>query len=130
MHTVSVATSYSVAFWAVWGVILIVLIGLTAGAALLLLPFLFWYKQAVINRNQFLLEKGAKRMMVKHGRWFVVDDDRVAISAIDNIKLNRSMFGAIFGWCTIVVETRSEVYPLAHASSKEATAFREVILAE
>ena len=125
---VSVSTAYSVFFWVKWITISVVLSPFTLGLSLLLLPFLFWYKQAVVNRSKFLFETGGKTITCEHGRWFVLDDDIVQVSAIDNIKLNRSGLGKLFGWCHMTIESRSASYALACVATAEAEAFRKEVM--
>lgn len=126
---VGIASSYSIFFWTLWIVIAVVIGIFTAGvgALLILLPS-FWYKRAVVNRNRILFETDSNSITCEHGRWFVKDDDLVPISAIDNVKLDRSLLGKIFGWCVITIETRSESYSLSHVSTNEAEAFRKALL--
>lgn len=125
---VGVAISYSIFFWIVWIIISVVIGTFTAGLGLLILLPSFWYKKAVVNRNRILFETGSKSITCEHGRWFVKDDDLVPISAIDNVKLDRSLLGKIFGWCVITIETRSESYSLSYVSTNEAEAFRKALL--
>ena len=47
------------------------------------------------------------------------------ISATDNVKLERSLLGKIFGWRVITIETGSESYSLSYVSTNEAGAFRK-----
>ena len=125
---VGVAISYSIFFWIVWIIISVVIGTFTSGLGLLILLPSFWYKKAVVNRNRILFETGSKSITCEHGRWFVKDDDLVPISAIDNVKLDRSLLGKIFGWCVITIETRSESYSLSYISTNEAEAFRKALL--
>ena len=125
---VGVAISYSIFFWIVWIIISVVIGIFTSGLGLLILLPSFWYKKAVVNRNRILFETGSKSITCEHGRWFVKDDDLVPISAIDNVKLDRSLLGKIFGWCVITIETRSESYSLSYVSTNEAEAFRKALL--
>ena len=125
---VGVAISYSIFFWIVWIIISVVIGTFTSGLGLLILLPSFWYKKAVVNRNRILFETGSKSITCEHGRWFVKDDDLVPISAIDNVKLDRSLLGKIFGWCVITIETRSESYSLSYVSTNEAEAFRKALL--
>ena len=126
---VGVASSYSFFFWIAWSIIPVAAVMQTGEPLILivLLP-LFWYKRAVVNRNRILFETGSNSITCEHGRWFVKDDDLVPISAIDNVKLDRSLLGKIFGWCVITIETRSESYSLSHVSTNEAEAFRKALL--
>ena len=125
---VGIASSYSIFFWIVWIVIAVGICAFAGGLGLLVLLLPFWYKRAVVNRNRILFETGSQSITCEHGRWFVKDDDLVPISAIDNVKLDRSLLGKIFGWCVIMIETRSESYSLSYVSTNEAEAFRKALL--
>lgn len=125
---VGIASSYTFFFWIAWIIVSAAIAAVTAGLGLILLLPLFWYKRAVVNRNRILFETGSNSITCEHGRWFVKDDDLVPISAIDNVKLDRSLLGKIFGWCVITIETRSESYSLSHVSTNEAEAFRKALL--
>ena len=125
---VGIASSYTFFFWIAWIIVSAAIAAVTAGLGLILLLPLFWHKRAVVNRNRLLFEPGSNNITCEHGRWFVKDDDLVPISAIDNVKLDRSLLGKIFGWCVITIETRSESYSLSHVSTNEAEAFRKAIL--
>ena len=125
---VGIASSYSIFFWTVWIVIAVGIWAFAGALGLLVLLLPFWYKRAVVNRNRILFETGSNSITCEHGRWFVKDDDLVPISAIDNVKLDRSLLGKIFGWCVIMIETRSESYSLSYVSTNEAEAFRKALL--
>lgn len=125
---VGIASSYTFFFWIVWIVIAVGICAFAGGLGLLILLLPFWHKRAVVNRNRLLFEPGSKSITCEHGRWFVKDDDLVPISAIDNVKLDRSLLGKLFGWCVITIETRSESYSLSHVSTNEAEAFRKALL--
>lgn len=125
---VGIASSYSIFFWTVWIVIAVGICAFAGALGLLILLLPFWYKRAVVNRNRILFETGSNSITCEHGRWFVKDDDLVPVSAIDNVKLDRSLLGKIFGWCVIMIETRSESYSLSYVSTNEAEAFRKALL--
>lgn len=125
---VSIASSYTFFFWIAWIIVSAAIAAVTAGLGLILLLPLFWYKRAVVNRNRILFETDSNSITCEHGRCFVKDDDLVPISAIDNVKLDRSLLGKIFGWCVIAIETRSESYSLSHVSTNEAETFRKALL--
>ena len=114
--TIAIAPAVTVIYW------------LARGWLVPLLPVFIWHKKAVVNRNRILFEEDAHSVTVHHGRWFVLDDDIVQISAIDHIKLNRSVLGKIFGYCDLTLETRSEIYQLKDVSTRQAEAFRDTIL--
>lgn len=129
MSNVGVSRAYTFFFWLnaiVWSLLLGTA---TAGVGFLLLPVLAWYKVAVINRTKILFENETKRFVFQRGRWFVKDDDVVPVKAVDNVKLNRSITGKIFGWCDIQVETRSETYKIKYVATAAAEQFREAFLA-
>lgn len=130
MSNVGVARAYSVFFWInalLWTAIIAVL---TAGLGMFLLPFLAWYKWRVINRTKIVFEQDTNRIKFQRGRWFVLDDDIIPVKSIDNVKLNRSVLGRIFGWCDIDAATRVERYRIRHVSTRSAEAFRLAFLAQ
>lgn len=127
---VRVAGAYSVFFWInaiIWTVILA---ALTMGVGLLLFPILLWRKIAVINRTGIDYSDDAKSFTFYRGRWFVRDDDTIPVKSIDNVKINRSLSGKIFGWCDVLVETRAEAYKIAHVTTRNAERFRQAFLAQ
>ena len=124
MTEVRVGQSYSVFFWlnaVFWSII-------TAGIALPVIVLLAIYKFRVINRSKIQFSNGARAIKFLRGRWFVRDDDMIPVSAVDNVKLDRSILGRIFGWCDILFETRSETYRLRYVSTKQAEQFRDMFL--
>ena len=129
MNNVGVAGAYSLFYWVNSVLWTAIITPFTAGIGIALLPILFWYKKAVINRTKIIFENDTKRFIFQRGRWFVKDDDVVPVKAVDNVKLNRSITGKIFGWCNIQIETRSETYKINYVATKEAEAFREAFLA-
>lgn len=118
---VTVSRAYSVFYW-------LMALALTVATYGLILPFAIWYKLAVINRTKIIFNEGTKAMTFQRGRWFVKDDDRVPVRAIDNVKLDRSILGKLFGWANITVETRSERYRIKHIGTAQAEQFRERFL--
>lgn len=128
MSNVNVAGSYSWFFWINSVVITAIAAALSGGIGIILFPIMVWYKRMVINRTKIIFENDTNRLTFQRGRWFVKDDDVVPVKAIDNVKLNRSIMGKIFGWCDILIETRSETYKIKYVSSKEAEKFRDQFL--
>lgn len=125
---VGVSKNYSMFYWinaTLWALIIAIPSG---GIGLLLFPVLLWYKKAVINRTKIIFDNAQKRFIFQRGRWFVKDDDVVPVKSVDNVKLNRSISGKIFGWCNIEVETRAEKYKIKYVSTKAAERFRESFL--
>lgn len=129
MSNVNVAGSYGVFFWIsaiIWTTVVAVF---TAGFGILLFPILVWYKKMVVNRTKIIFENDTNKLTFQRGRWLVKDDDVVPVRAIDNVKLNRSLMGKIFGWCDILIDTRSETYKIKYVSTKAAEQFRDAFLA-
>ncbi|MBL0372604.1 PH domain-containing protein [Rhizobium sp. KVB221] len=126
---VEISGAYSVFFWlnAIFWTVLISIP--TLGAGLLLILIFLWYKKAVLNRTKIIFTNGTKLFTAQKGRWFVKDDDVVPVKAVDNVKIDRSILGKIFGWCDIIIETRSEAYRIRHVNSKRAERFRKAFLA-
>lgn len=87
-----------------------------------------WRKLAVINRTKITYGDDATKLVFHRGRYFVKDEDAVPLRAIDNVKLNRSLLGKVFGWCDLSLETRSEGYEIPYVSSKQAEIFRKEFL--
>lgn len=129
MSNVGVSGSYSVFFWVMAIIVTAVAAVASGGIGILIFPFLIWHKLAVVNRTKILFEDNTNRLTFQRGRWLVKDDDVVPVKAIDNVKLNRSLLGKIFGWCDILIETRSEAYKIKNVSTKQAEKFREAFLA-
>lgn len=120
VYNVRIATVFSVFYWIVWG-----------GLSLLFVitfPIVAWYYFAVVRRKRFEFREGDNRITYVKGGWFVSDDDSLPLRAIDNVKIDRSLLGAIFGWCTIRLETRSENYKLSGVSQSQSQSFRTAIL--
>jgi len=124
------ARAYSVFFW-ISAVFWSLLIGaVTAGLGLLLFPFFIWYKLAVINRTRAFYRPGEKAIIFHRGRWFVRDEDAIPVKSIDNIKLDKSVLGNIFGWVNIRFMTRSDDYRIKYVDRNEAMRFRNVFIDE
>ena len=130
-HTnVDLSTAYTVFYWLIDGIVLFFImlvisgLGSPGGAWLvgcIIVLIKIWYKKAVLNRTKIFYEKGAKQITFQRGRWFVRDEDFIPIKAIDNIKLDRSLPGKIFGFCTLRLATRgNEPYLLKGPSTKQA----------
>ncbi|WP_245290258.1 MULTISPECIES: PH domain-containing protein [unclassified Shinella] len=129
MSNVGVSMSFSIFYWCA-ALIWTTLAAIATGGVGILLFFVFlWRKVAVINRTKIIFENNTNRLTVQHGRWFIKDDDVVPVKAIDNVKLNRSILGKIFGWCDIMIETRSEAYVIKYVSTRMAETFRNDFLA-
>ena len=126
---VCISRAYSIFFWI--NAILVTMIAsvLSAGIGILLFPLFVWYKLAVLNRTKIEYLTGDNKLTFFTGRWFVRDDDVVPLKAIDNVKLNRSLPGKIFGWADIIIETRSENYRINCVATKTAQSFRDRFLA-
>lgn len=125
---VGVSRSYSIFYWVNALLLTTIIAALTAGIGVFLFPIVVWYKLAVINRTKVMFEDSTNMLIFQRGRWFVKDDDIVPVKAIDNVKLNRSILGKIFGWCDISIETRSEVYSIKYVSTRQAERFRLAFL--
>lgn len=125
---VSVAPAFSIFYWIFWLPLVAAVTIFTLGVGTLLLPLLAWYKMAVVNRTRIRFERGSNRFTFERGRWFVKDDDVVTVKSVDNVKLDRSLPGKMFGWCNIQVETRSEMYQINNVSTVQAERFRRLIL--
>ena len=115
------APAYSFLYWV--GAIV-----LSALLAFVPLPFFAWYKFAVINRTRAIYRMGDRAVTFHRGRLFVRDEDTIPISAIDNVKLDRSVPGKIFGWVNMFFMTRSDVYRIDHVDYDEAVRFRNIFL--
>lgn len=96
--------------------------------AFLPMPFLAWYKLAVINRTRAIYRVGDRAVTFHRGRLFVRDEDTIPISAIDNIKLDYTVPGKVFGWVNMFFMTRTDVYRIDHVSSEDAVRFRNIFL--
>jgi len=125
---VTVARAYSIFYWINALLISSLVAVVTPGVGIFLLAIFAWHKMAVVNRTKIIFEDSTKFMTFQIGRWFVKDDDRVPVNAIDNLKLNRSVPGKIFGWVEISVETRSENYRIPYVDTKKAEQFRDRFL--
>ena len=132
---VDLSTAYTVFFWLIHVIIclFILLVGYDETVGAWLLVFIVtllhtWQKKAVLNRSKIFYEKGANTITVQTGRYFVRDEDIIPIKAIDNIKMDRSLPGKIFGFCTLKLMTRgNEVYKMRGPSTKQAEKFRDAI---
>ena len=137
-HTnVESSTAYSVFYWLSHVIFcLFIMLGIagfgSAGGAWLF-GFIvtlssLWYKKAVLNRTKIFYEKGTNKILYQTGRYFVRDEDFIPIKSIDNIKMDRSLPGKIFGFCTLRLETQgNEPYLLKGISTKQAEEFRDAI---
>lgn len=111
--TINVAKSYTILFWIVY---------LVPSLFLIPFPFIYWYKRRVINRNYIELHRRTLRLY--QGRWFVLDDDVVYTSAVDHIKIDRSIIGYFFGWCSVTITTRSGQFDYHYMDIKTAELLR------
>ena len=119
------AGAYTVFYWIRSALVTTVVAIPTMGLGLILLPVFLWHKKAVINRTKIMVGEGARHADFKHGRWFIADEDQIPLKSIDNIKVDHSILGKIFGWCTLVLETRSENYELRHVCKASAKEFKD-----
>ena len=115
------ARAYSVFYW-------IMALIISAPFMLTPLPLFAWYKLAVINRTRAIYRMGDRAITFHRGRLFVRDEDTIPITAIDNVKLDRSVLGNIFGWVNMLFMTRADVYKIGHVSRDEAVRFRNIFL--
>lgn len=114
---VRVAKAYTVWFWILYFI-----------PSLFIIPyfFIYWYKYRVVNRNY--IELYPKTLHLYQGRWFVADDDVVYTSAVDHIKVDRSILGYIFGWCTLVITTRSGQFIYKYMDMKASESLRNEVI--
>lgn len=114
---VRVAKAYTVWFWILYFI-----------PSLFIIPyfFIYWYKYRVVNRNY--IELYPKTLHLYQGRWFVADDDVVYTSAVDHIKVDRSILGYIFGWCTLVITTRSGQFTYKYMDMKASESLRNEVI--
>lgn len=115
--TIRLARWYTVWFWVIWSVPCI---------CILPFPFVYWYKIRVLNRSYIALKEGTLHLY--QGRWFVLDDDVVYVKAIDHIKIDRSLMGYFFGWCSIVITTRNGTFSYKYMDLHAAEAVRGQIM--
>lgn len=114
---VRIAKAYTIFFWILYCI-----------PSLFILPYIFiyWYKVRVINRNY--IELYPKTLHLYQGRWFVADDDVVYTNAVDHIKIDRSVMGYIFGWCTLVITTRNGQFVYHYMNMKDSEALRNEVI--
>lgn len=95
----------------------------------IILPLSVWHKKAVVNRTKIIFENASNKITYQRGRWFVKDEDVIPVKAVDNVKIDRSVLGKIFGFCSMSLETKgSEPYALKGVSTKEAEGFRDAFI--
>ena len=114
---VKVAKPYSFIFWILYLI-----------PSLLILPFpiIYWYKKRVIDRNY--IELYPKTIHLYQGRWFVADDDVVYTTAVDHIKIDRTILGYIFGWCTLIISTRSGQFTYKYMDMETSELLRNQVI--
>lgn len=124
VYTVGVATSSTVIYWLFW----LLLIVISMGLALIIFPISLIYRLRVTNRTRLVYDENSNRVRYTRGRLFTLDDDVIPVRSIDNVKIDRTVLGSLFGWCNLEIYTRAEKYRLTQVSKQDAEAFREAFL--
>ncbi len=70
---------------------------------------IFWYKRYLIKNEAIVLTN--KRLIGSVSpKLFTKDKIELTLKSVDNIKENETIFGNIFGWTSVEIETRSQTY--------------------
>lgn len=114
---IRIAKAYTVFFWCLY---------LLPSLLIIPFPFIYWYKKRVVDRNY--IELYTKTLHLYQGRWFVCDDDVVYTNAVDHIKIDRSILGYIFGWCTLIITTRNGQFIYDYMDMKNCESLRNEVI--
>ena len=86
--------------------------------------FVFLY-QAYIIKYEILILTNRRIIGSVNPGLFTKDKIDLMFKAVDNIQEDESFLGNLFGWSTLVIESRSASYPLSQVTKESVRYFKE-----